>query len=114
MKKHGIFLAIAMLASMAVFAQEGVLPLPKYKFGFGLKGGVNIANMRYTFDEFADYENSFLVKPQFGVFIDIPVAPQFSRSIPRAMWTTASTPSLSTYACRWSTRLNLVTCSPLI
>ncbi len=78
MKKHGIFLAIAMLASMAVFAQEGVLPLPKYKFGFGLKGGVNIANMRYTFDEFADYENSFLVKPQFGVFIDIPVAPQFS------------------------------------
>lgn len=67
-----------MLASMAVFAQEGVLPLPKYKFGFGLKGGVNIANMRYTFDEFADYENSFLVKPQFGVFIDIPVASQFS------------------------------------
>ena len=31
-----------MLASMAVFAQEGVLPLPKYKFGFGLKGGVNV------------------------------------------------------------------------
>lgn len=78
MKKYGIFLAIAMLASTAVFAQEGILKLPKYKFGFGLKGGVNIANMRYTFDEFADYENSFLVKPQFGIFADFPIVPQFS------------------------------------
>ena len=27
MKKYGIFLAIAMLASTAIYAQEGVLPL---------------------------------------------------------------------------------------
>ena len=46
MKKYGIFLAIAMLASTAVFAQEGILKLPKYKFGFGLKGGVNIRRVR--------------------------------------------------------------------
>ena len=79
MKKHGIFfLAIAMLASMAVSAQEGVLKLPKYKFGIGLKGGVNIATMRYTFKSFADYDNSFLVKPQFGIFVDIPAGQQFS------------------------------------
>ncbi|MBR0072824.1 MAG: outer membrane beta-barrel protein, partial [Bacteroidales bacterium] len=78
MKKHSIILALALLAGMVAFAQQEVLKQPKYKFGFGLKGGVNIANMRYTFDEFADYEKSFLVKPQFGVFADFPLGQQFS------------------------------------
>lgn len=78
MKKRCIFLAIALLTSTFVFAQEEVLKLPKYKFGFGLKGGVNIATMRYTFDEFANYEKSFLVKPQFGVFADFAIGQRFS------------------------------------
>lgn len=39
---------------------------------FGFKGGVNFANMHYTFDRYNDlYDHSVFVRPNFGMFLDI-------------------------------------------
>ena len=39
---------------------------------FGFKGGVNFANMHYTYDRYNDlYDHSVFVRPNFGMFLDI-------------------------------------------
>ena len=39
---------------------------------FGFKGGVNFANMHYTYDRYNElYDHSVYVRPNFGMFLDI-------------------------------------------
>ena len=61
MKKRIIVLALAILtAGMAVAQEEGqTVNTPKYKWSIGLKGGINIASMKLTCDDYDGYDDDY-------------------------------------------------------
>ena len=45
---------------------------------FGVKGGVNLATMSYDAKEYKVYEPSYLLGPQFGIFMESNISRSFS------------------------------------
>lgn len=79
MKKHLLVLLILFACFDCAIAQTTVEAI-RNKRGkeresasiIGIKGGVNIATMRYTYDNIKNL-SEYAVRPAFGVFVEIPV-----------------------------------------
>ena len=81
MKKNILFL-ILMFFYFGLSAQEravlNMFDVKKDPVMYGLKAGVTFPRMAYSLEDYSEIDQMFMMRPAFGVFVDIPLNPYLS------------------------------------
>lgn len=71
MKRLTMFVCCVLLPFLAVSQNRG--ESPRQHITFGIKGGVNLASMRFTDWHLGDLPQKMVLRPVGGLFVDLPV-----------------------------------------